>query len=37
MTTGAAFAFLHFLAVFGIFCTVFLEWRTMSPKFDPSA
>jgi putative membrane protein len=30
MTTGAAFAFLHFLAVFGIFCTVFLEWRTMS-------
>jgi putative membrane protein len=30
MVIGAAFAFLHFLAVFGIFCTVFLEWQTMS-------
>lgn len=31
MVTSAVFAFLHFLAVFGIFATVFLEWRTMSP------
>jgi putative membrane protein len=30
MITSAVFAFLHFLAVFGIFCTVFLEWQTMS-------
>lgn len=31
MTAGALFAFLHFVAVFGIFATVFLEWQTMSP------
>jgi putative membrane protein len=31
MVTSAIFAFLHFLAVFGIFATVFLEWQTMSP------
>jgi len=30
MVTSALFAFLHFLAVFGIFGTVFLEWQTMS-------
>ncbi len=30
MITSAAFAFLHFVAVFGIFGTVFLEWQTMS-------
>ncbi len=30
MTISATFAFLHFLAVFGIFATVFLEWQTMS-------
>jgi putative membrane protein len=30
MITSAAFAFLHFLAVFGIIATVFLEWQTMS-------
>ena len=30
MVTSAVFAFLHFLAVFGIFGTVFLEWQTMS-------
>jgi putative membrane protein len=32
MVIGATFAFLHFLAVFGIFSTVFLEWQTMSPS-----
>ena len=31
MTASALFAFLHFVAVFGIFATVFLEWQTMSP------
>jgi uncharacterized membrane protein len=31
MATSAFFAFLHFVAVFGIFATVFLEWQTMSP------
>jgi putative membrane protein len=31
MTTSALFAFLHFLAVFGVFATVFLQWQTMSP------
>jgi putative membrane protein len=31
MVISATFAFLHFLAVFGIFSTVFLEWQTMSP------
>lgn len=30
MVTSAVFAFLHFIAVFGIFATLFLEWRTMS-------
>jgi putative membrane protein len=30
MVIRAVFAFLHFLAVFGIFATVFLEWQTMS-------
>lgn len=30
--TSALFAFLHFVAVFGIFATLFLEWQTMSPK-----
>ena len=30
MIIGAMFSFLHFLAVFGIFATVFLEWQTMS-------
>jgi putative membrane protein len=30
MTTSAVFAFLHFLAAFGVFATVFLEWQTMS-------
>jgi putative membrane protein len=30
MVISAVFAFLHFLAVFGIFSTVFLEWLTMS-------
>ena len=30
MVLSAVFAFLHFLAVFGIFATVFLEWQTMS-------
>jgi putative membrane protein len=30
MTISAIFAFLHFLAVFGIVATVFLEWQTMS-------
>lgn len=32
MATSALFAFLHFLAVFGIFGTVFVEWQTMSRK-----
>lgn len=31
MVLSAFFAFLHFMAVFGIFATVFLEWQTMSP------
>lgn len=31
MVISAIFAFLHFLAVFAIFATVFLEWQTMSP------
>ena len=31
MVTSAVFAFLHFVAVFGIFATLFLEWQTMSP------
>jgi len=31
MATSAVFAFLHFLAVFGIFATIFLQWQTMSP------
>jgi|APLak6261659701_1056019.scaffolds.fasta_scaffold15064_2 putative membrane protein len=31
MIISAMFAFLHFVAVFGIFCTVFLEWQTMNP------
>jgi putative membrane protein len=30
MTTSALFAFLHFLAVFGILGTVVFEWLTMS-------
>jgi len=30
MATSALFAFLHFLAVFGVFATLFLEWQTMS-------
>jgi putative membrane protein len=30
MVISAIFAFLHFLAVFGIFATVFFEWQTMS-------
>jgi putative membrane protein len=30
MTTSAIFAFMHFVAVFGIVATVFLEWQTMS-------
>ncbi len=32
MLISALFAFLHFVAVFGIFCTVFLEWQTISSK-----
>jgi len=28
---SALFAFFHFLAVFGIFAALFLQWRTMSP------
>ena len=32
MIVSALFAFLHFVAVFGIFGTVFLEWQTMSPN-----
>lgn len=31
MVASAFFAFLHFLAVFGIVSTLFLEWQTMSP------
>ena len=31
MYNSAIFAFLHFIAVFGIFATLFLEWQTMSP------
>jgi putative membrane protein len=30
MVASAVFAFFHFLAVFGIFATVFAEWQTMS-------
>jgi putative membrane protein len=30
MVTSALFAFLHFVAVFGIVATIFLEWQTMS-------
>jgi putative membrane protein len=30
MVISAVFAFLHFVAVFGIFATVFFEWQTMS-------
>jgi putative membrane protein len=30
MINSALFAFLHFLAVFGIFATVFFEWQTKS-------
>lgn len=30
MVASAFFAFLHFVAVFGIVATVFLEWQTMS-------
>jgi len=28
---SALFAFLHFIAVFGIFAVVVLQWQTMSP------
>ncbi len=31
MTVNAVFAFFHFVAVFGVVATVFLEWQTMSP------
>ena len=31
MVTSAFFAFLHFVAAFGVVATVFLEWQTMSP------
>ena len=31
MSLSALFAFLHFVAAFGIVAVVFLEWRTMSP------
>ena len=27
---SSAFAFVHFVAVFGIFATIFLQWQTMS-------
>ena len=30
MVTSAVFSFLHFIAVFGIFAALFLEWQTMS-------
>jgi putative membrane protein len=30
MVLRSLFAFVHFLAAFGIFATVFLEWQTMS-------
>jgi putative membrane protein len=30
MVISALFAFLHFLAVFGVFSTVFFEWQAMS-------
>ena len=30
MATSALFAFLHFVAVFGVFATIFLQWQTMS-------
>ena len=30
MVVSASFAFLHFLAVFGIVATIFVEWQTMS-------
>lgn len=32
MAISALFAFFHFIAVFGIFCTVFLEWQTINLK-----
>lgn len=32
MIISALFAFLHFVAVFGIFGTIFFEWQTMSPN-----
>jgi len=32
MVTSAFFAFLHFVAVFCVVATVFLEWQTMSPE-----
>src|SRR3569833_4761953 len=31
MIVSAALAFVHFAAVFGIACTLFFEWLTMSP------
>jgi putative membrane protein len=31
MIATAAFAFVHFAAVFGIACTLFCEWLSMSP------
>lgn len=31
MIVSASLAFLHFAAVFGIVCTLFFEWLTMSP------
>ena len=31
MVTSAIFAFLHFLAVFGVFATIFVQWQTMNP------
>ena len=32
MLVSALFAFVHFVAVFGIFGVVFLQWQTMSPQ-----
>jgi putative membrane protein len=31
MLASALFAFLHFVSVFGIFATVFVEWQTLGP------
>lgn len=31
MAVNAFFAFLHFVAVFGVVATVFLEWQTLTP------